>query len=78
MQSRIKVSGNSHTKNRKLNIEAVTKMDDCFTIFYKTEEPKNIDISTPISLEVSMFWCETDMFLLDSKRLPLKRIRKDF
>ena len=37
-----------------MKIEAVTKMDDCFTICqYKTEEPTYIEISkTPISLEV--------------------------
>ena len=37
----IKVSENTHTKNGRLNIEAVTKMGDHFTICqYKTEESK--------------------------------------
>ena len=40
-------------KNRRLKIKAVRKMDDCFTIYqYKTKDPKSIEISTPISLEV--------------------------
>ena len=40
-------------KNRKLRIEALTKMGNYFTIYqYKTEEPKNIEIFAPISLEV--------------------------
>ena len=43
-----------HTKNRRLKIEAVTKIDDCFIICdeYKTKERKTIEISAPISLEV--------------------------
>ena len=52
-QSNIKVLENTHTKNQSLKIEAVTKMVDCFIICQcKTEEPTNIEISTPISLEV--------------------------
>ena len=38
-QSKIKVSKSTHTKNRRFNIEAVTKVDDCFSICqYKIEE----------------------------------------
>ena len=38
--------------NQQLDIEAVTKMDNCFTICqYKTEESKKIQTSTTISLE---------------------------
>ena len=49
----IKFLENSHTKNQKLLIEAVTKMDGCFAIrHYKAEEPKNIGICTLISLKV--------------------------
>ena len=34
-------------------IEAVTKMNDCFTIRqYKAEKPENIEISAPISLAI--------------------------
>ena len=34
-------------------IEAVTKMNDCFTICqYKAEKPENIEISAPISLAI--------------------------
>ena len=48
-----KVSENTHIKNRRLKIKAVRKTDDCFTIYrYKTKDPKNIEVSTPISLEV--------------------------
>lgn len=75
-QSRIKVLGNSHTKNQRLNIEAVTKIDNCFTIFHKTEEPKSIDTSTHICLKVSMFYFETDLFSLDLKWPPLKLLIK--
>ena len=51
-----------------LKIEAMTKMDDCFTIYqYKTKEPKKIEIPASISLEVWLFWCETGMYSLDSK-----------
>ena len=43
----------NHTKNRWLKIEAITKKEDCFTMYqYKIEEPNNIQISVPISLEV--------------------------
>ena len=43
----IKVLENTYTKNGTLKIEAVTKIDKCFTICqYKTEEPKNIGVST--------------------------------
>ena len=49
----IKVVEKTHTKNYQLKIEAVTKLDNCFTIYhYKTEETKKVQISTPISLEV--------------------------
>ena len=51
-EATIKVLENTHTKNRRLKIEAVTKMSDCFALCQnKTEEPKKIDISTPISVE---------------------------
>ena len=45
----IKVLQNTLSKNRRLKIEAVTKKDD-----YKTEEPKNIEISPPISLGLTV------------------------
>ena len=52
-ESMIKFLENSHTKNQKLLIEAVTKMDGCFALrHYKAEEPKNIEICTLISLKV--------------------------
>lgn len=39
-------------------MKAATKTDDSFTTFqFKTENPTNIEISTSISLEVSLFWC---------------------
>ena len=38
-------------KNGRLKIKAIKNTDNCFTIFqYKTEEPKNIELWTPISL----------------------------
>ena len=53
MESTLRNLENIHTKKRRLKIEDVTKMDDCFTLYqYKTEEPTNIEISTPISLDV--------------------------
>ena len=52
-ETMIKFLENSHTKNQKLLIEAVTKMDGCFALrHYKAEEPKNIEICTLISLKV--------------------------
>ena len=52
-QSTIKILKNTHTKNRRLKIEAVTKMDDWITICqHKTEELYKIEISTLTSLEV--------------------------
>ena len=43
------ILGNTLTKNRRLKIEAVTKMDDCFTICYhKTEEAKNSETKLKI------------------------------
>ena len=42
-QSTIKVLENSLSKLRGLHVEAVAKMEDCFTICqYKTKEPTNI------------------------------------
>ena len=47
MQPMIKVLENTYIKNGILKIETVTKIDNCFTICqYKTEEPKNIGVST--------------------------------
>lgn len=47
-------------------MEAVTKIDDCFTVCqYKAEKPKNIEIF--MFLEVWLFWFETNMRFLDSK-----------
>ena len=68
----------THAKNRGLKIKAVIKQDDCFTIFQcKTEEPRNIEISTPSSLEVLLFWCETSIQgNLPPKKLPSKLIIK--
>ena len=74
-QPTIKILENTHTKNRRSKTEAVTKMDDCFLLAicqYKTEEPANIEIFTPIALDVWLFWCETGMFSLDPKWLPSK------
>ena len=52
-QSTIKVLENTHIKNQRLKSEAVTKMDEYFTICqHKTEEPTNIELSTPVSLDV--------------------------
>ena len=52
-QSTIKVVENIRIKYRRLKIEAVAQMDDCFTICqYKKEEHKNIEISTLISLDI--------------------------
>ena len=46
-QPAIKFLENTHTKNRRLEIEAVTKTEDCFTTCqHKTEEPINTEIST--------------------------------
>ena len=65
---------NTHKKSK---IEAVTKMDDCFTkCHYKTEEPANVEIFTLISLKVWLFWCETRMFSLNPIWLPSKLIIK--
>ena len=45
------------TKNRRLKIESLTKMDDCFTMCqYKTEQPINIGISAPVSLGFVLVW----------------------
>ena len=42
-KSTMNVLENTLAKNQRLKTEAVTKMDDYFTICqYKTEEPKNI------------------------------------
>ena len=58
-------------------MEAVTKMDDCFTIcLYKTEEPENFEIFAPISLEVRLLCREICRISLDNKWLPLKLIIK--
>ena len=73
----IKVLENTHTKNRRLKIEAATKMNHCFTICpHEKQHPKNIEISTPIALEVWWFWCEADMLSLDPKWLPSKPVLK--
>ena len=38
-------------KNQSLRTGSLTKMDDYFTICqYKTEDPRNIEVSAPISL----------------------------
>ena len=43
-------------------------MDDCFTICqYKSEEPRNNEISTSFSLDISLFWFEIGMLSQDSK-----------
>ena len=40
-------------KNQRLKIQTMTKIDDYFTIcHYKTEEPKNIETSPRLSIEV--------------------------
>ena len=55
--STIKALENTLTKNRRLKIESLTKLDDYFTICqYKTEEPRNIEISAPISLGSVLVW----------------------
>ena len=54
----------THTKNRRFQIEVVTKMNDCFTVSqYKTREPKKIER-------------ETGILSLDPKWLPSKFIKK--
>ena len=64
------VLGNTHTKKQKVENWSCNKKDDGFTLcHYKTKESKNIEISTPISLEVWLFWCEKDMLFLDPKWL---------
>ena len=61
----------------KLKDWRCTKMNDYFTICqYKTDEPKNIEISTSIFSEVWLSWCETGIFNLDLKWLPSKFIIK--
>ena len=48
---------NTLTKNQSLKIGSQTKMDDYFTICqHKTEKPRNIEISAPISLEFVLVW----------------------
>ena len=43
LQPTTKVLGNTHTQNRRMKIETVSKMDDSFTICdYKKEQPKDI------------------------------------
>ena len=43
-------------------------MNDCVTICqYKTDRPTNIEISTPISLVVQLFWKETCLLSVDPK-----------
>ena len=50
-QSMIRALENTLTKNRRLKIGSLTKMDDYFTICqYKIDEPRNIEISASISL----------------------------
>ena len=54
-----------------------TKMDDCFSICqYKTQEPKNIEISPSISLEVRQFRFEARILSLDLKWVYSKLILK--
>ena len=60
-----------------MQIEAVTKSDDCFAIIKnKPAESKHIEISTSVSLEVQLFCCETGMLTLDAKWLPSKFIKE--
>ena len=50
-------------------------MDKCFTICqYKTEDPKKIVVSTPISLEVWLFFYEQCVLSLDQNWLHCKLI----
>ena len=51
-QTTMKVLESFHTKNRSLKAD---QLDDWFTYSNKTEEPKYIEISIPISLEVCVF-----------------------
>ena len=62
-------------KQSRLNIEAVTIANnwEIALLYVKREEPQYIEISTPIFLEVWLFWCETGMFPLDLKWLPSKK-----
>ena len=45
-QRKIKVLENTHTKDWRFRIEAVTNIGGLF--YYMSEDPKNIEISTPI------------------------------
>ena len=64
----IKILENTNTRNGRYKNETVTKMGHYFTTCqHNTEEPASIEISTPISLEVWLLWCQTDMVFLDSK-----------
>ena len=50
---------------------------DCFAMCqYKTEDSKNAKISTPTSLEIWLFCCETGMLSIYLKWLPSKLIIK--
>ena len=53
----IRVLQNTLKNNRRLKIGSLTKMKDYFTICqYKTEDPRNIEISAPISLGIVLVW----------------------
>ena len=69
----------SHRKRgyKKLKIQTVTKIQQCFTIFqYQIELPKNIEISTPNFLGVWLFWCEIYMLYPNPGWLPSKFVIK--
>ena len=58
----IKILENTDTENWRLEIEALAKMKHSFTIFqYKIKEPSSSELSTPLYLEVWLFWSETGM-----------------
>ena len=64
-------------KKSKVEDWPVTKMDNCFTICQcKTEEPKNIEITTPTFSEIWLFWWEKAMLFSNPKRFLSRVIIK--
>ena len=66
----LKVQENTHTKNRRLKFEAITNMDDGFSIcHYKIKEPTNYFRDQTVFFERGVLY-------LDPKWLPSKLIIK--
>ena len=67
----LKVQENTHTKNRRLKFEAITNMDDGFSIcHYKIKEPKKYFRDQTVFFERGVLY-------LDPKWLPSKLIIKN-